>query len=349
VGERVHDEQADQDRADPEFLTALAAAHTGRWPLADALWWQHHPEEPGPSGRPAPLRRLRELQHRVFSAQGDAAGDASAAQAVRELAAEIEAERSALTAALGAARRHLEGRTAAALDGTGRPGPAPVGATIPAATPTGPSNPVDPGDPDAAPDPAIERSAHRPARRRALLAGALVLVVVAAGAAGAVLGSGLTVAGADVAAVPSASATPAAAGLNVAATFVPEQRPEDIPAVTVAASFQPESFRYLGSLGWAEDPNAVGSSPYYAARAGSRVCLVAVPDGGGYLATCVAEAAFPTEGLRLSWESADPVGPVGTEFYAVDEAARALSDVTVVWGSPDGMTSEWSGRTAIGP
>lgn len=342
---QVHDEQddpasADPGLADPDFLAAVAAAHTGRWSLPDALWWERHPDEPGPSGRRSPLLELRDLQRRVFSAEGDAAGDAAAARAVRELAAEIAAERAALRAAIGVARQGIERD-----DGAD---------TVPAeSAPAGPADPSAPDDPTGAADPAGPSAGapgRRAGRRRLRWAVGLVLIVVAAGGAGAVLGSGLTRAEAGVAPAPSPSPTAAStASLIMAATFVPEQRPEDIPTVPVADRFQPDSFRYLGSLGWAEDPNAVGSSPYYAARTGDRVCLVAVPDGGGYLATCVFESEFPATGLRLSWESADAGGPAGSEFYAVDAAARTLSDVTVVWGSPDGMSAEMTQRTSIGP
>lgn len=341
MGEQVHDEQADPASADPEFLAAVAAAHTGGWSLPDALWWEHHPDEPGPSGRRSPLLELRDLQRRVFSAEGDAAGDDAAARAVRELAAEIAAERAALRAAIGAARQGLERREVDGAD------------ALPAeSAPAGPADPAMPAGSTSAADPA-DPSAGAPGRRAGprhlRWAVGLVLIVVAAGGTGAVLGSGLTRAEADLAPTPSASPTaPAVASLIMAATFVPEQRPEDIPTVPVAASFQPDSFRYLGSLGWADDPNAVGSSPYYAARTGDRVCLVAVPDGDGYLATCVLESEFPATGLRLSWESAD-LGGLGTEFYAVDAAAQTLSDVTVVWGSPDGMSALTTQRTSIGP
>ncbi|TFB96757.1 hypothetical protein E3O42_16575 [Cryobacterium adonitolivorans] len=112
MAQNVYDDPYDQALADPRFLAAATAAHAGRWSLLDALWWEWHPEDPAPSGSPSPIHRLRELQRRVFAADGDAAGDHAVAQVVRELEAEIVAERAAATKAITAAHADLRRRTA---------------------------------------------------------------------------------------------------------------------------------------------------------------------------------------------------------------------------------------------
>lgn len=338
MNEASPDDTTDAELADPGFRAALAAAHTGRWSLSDALWWQRHPEEPGPSGRPSPLSTLRGVQRRVYSAHGDAAGDAAAAQTLRELTNEIAAERALLRAAVAAARQDLQ-----------------RGDLVTAARASAPAVADGAGEQSDAPAPAAGMPAGATGRRRLRWAAAVLVVVTAAGA-GVVLGSVLTPAGDGAAGVSTgassatpATAPPVASGFDVAATFVTAQRPEDIPTVDTGPTYDPGSFRYLGAIDWAENPDTVGGSPFYAARSrGGRVCLVAVPEGGGYLATCVAESAFPAEGLRLSWLSEGDVGALARASSADGADAEALSDVTVVWGSPDGLSTEMSGRSSVG-
>lgn len=332
------DDTNDAELADPGFRAALEKAHAGRWSLSDALWWQRHPDEPGPSGRPSPLGTLRGVQRRVYSAHGDAAGDAAAAQTLRELTNEIASERALLRAAVATARQALE-----------------RGDLAPAADASAPGVADWAGEPSDVSAPAASMPAGAPGRRRLRWAAAVLVVVTAAGA-GVVLGSVLPTAGdgaSGAATGASSAATPAAtpgvaSGFDVAATFVPAQRPEDIPTVDTGPTYDPGSFRYLGAVDWVENPDSVGGSPFYAARSrGGRVCLVAVPEGGGYLATCVIESAFPSEGLRLSWLSEGYVGAMSRPSSDEGADAAALTDVTVVWGSPDGMTTETSGRSTV--
>lgn len=337
--ENVYDDPYDQALADQRFLAAATAAHTGRWSLLDALWWEWHPEDPAPSGSPSPIHRLRELQRRVFAADGDAAGDHAVAQVVRELEAEIVAERSAATDAITAAHADLRRRTA----DPGQPAPTADGPPHldPSADPTEGT-----GDSPAPATPA-EVPTGRTARRRLLPSAIVAAALVAAAVIGAVLGSRLTEAASSPA--PSASATAETPG-NPAALFAQEQRPEDIPAQAMSASFEPDSFRYLGSAGWAEDPNLVGRSPFYAVRAsGSLICLVAIPEGSGYLSTCALESEYPSIGLRLSWESADYLAQLPPDFYVEDEMGDMIGDVTVIWGRTGEVTSEMTLRSPTGP
>nr|RZI36766.1 hypothetical protein BJQ95_00818 [Cryobacterium sp. SO1] len=199
LAENTYDDPYDLAVTDPLFLTAAAAAHTGRWSLLDALWWEWHPEEPAPSGSPSPIFRLRALQRRVYDADGDAAGDLSVAQKVRELEVEIAAERAAITETIAAARADLELRTAARphLD------PAlgdPVGTRAGSTTAAPAIPPVDAED-------ATGRAAARPTRGRLLLALILVAALIVAAVLGGVLGNRLTVTG-----LGAESPTPSAGG-----------------------------------------------------------------------------------------------------------------------------------------
>ena len=342
LAENEYADPYDLALTDPVFRAAAAAAHTGRWNLLDALWWEWHPEEPAPTGSPSPISRLRALQRRVFAADGDAAGDHAVAEEVRELETEIVAERAAITAAIVAARADLERRT----DDRSHGGPA-------SGDPAGSTDGSTAGDPVADPAPTADaagRPAARPGRRRLLLALALAAALIAAAVLGGVLGNRLTLSGLDAAEpTPSASATAEAPG-NPAVLFAQAQRPEDIPAVAVSAVFEPDSFRYLGSAGWLDDANPVGPSPYYAARAtGGLTCLVAVPEGGRYLSTCALESAFPSIGLRLYWESTDlPTGMAST-VSVPEETSPMLGDVTVIWGRNGEVTSEWALRSPVIP
>ena len=96
---------------DPEFLEAVRDAYAGRRDAVNALWWMSHPADAAPDGTPSPLDQLRDLQRRVFSADGGSLGDADATSAIHELEAELSAEREAIRDAVDAADR-----------GHGRPG-----------------------------------------------------------------------------------------------------------------------------------------------------------------------------------------------------------------------------------
>ncbi|WP_220604759.1 hypothetical protein [Cryobacterium inferilacus] len=274
--------------------------------------------------------RLRALQRRAFSAEGDAAGDAAVAAAIRAVQAEIAA--GGLAAGNLAAGDPATG-TAVGDPATGGNPPGPVGTD--AAGPDGPALVAGPAE-----------AAARPRRLGWGLAVAALL--------GALVGTGATLAirpGAE-GGVPGDSATVAdgvadteAAGSNdpvlVGQVFERLQTGRDIPRVEMPEAFRPESFRYLGSAGWTDaDDDGVTDSPYYAARGPSDVvCLVVVPEGSGYLSTCAPESAYPRAGLRLAWQSTDlhPAVPDGTS---------TVLDISVAWLRNAMVETRGAGRPA---
>jgi hypothetical protein len=342
LAENLYDDPYDLAVTDPLFLAAAAAAHTGRWSLLDALWWEWHPEEPAPSGSPSPIFRLRALQRRVFAADGDAAGDHDVSQEVRELEAEIAAERAAITETIVAARADLERRAAVRphLDpALGDPDGSQDGSTA-----------ADPGIRPADAEDAAGSSAVRPTRRRLLPALILVAALIAADVLGGLLGNRLTVTGLGAESPPPSAGATIDPLANPAALFAVAQLPKDLPAVAVSAIFEPDSFRYLGSAGWPEDANLAGPSPFYAARAvGNLLCLVAVPEGSGYLSTCAVESAYPAAGLRLYWESADFVAEMGPDFFVEEGAGEMIGDVSVIWGRTGEVSTQLTLRSPTGP
>ena len=279
-----------------------------------------------------PQERLRALQRRAFAADGDAAGDAQVARAIRDLQAEI---------AVGGAT----GRD----DPSSRDDPPefdvrrgdPSGVDVFSGVDVPPDQP--PTD-ESGSGPADPPRHHRP----------LAVALAAALALGVLLGSGVT-----AALQPTPTASDAGAGgsgatetdapdadqpVLIGQVFGRMQTPRDIPMVEMPDTFIPESFRYLGSAGWTDaDDDGVTDSPYYAARgAAGVVCLVVVPNGTGYLSTCALEAAYPTEGLRLSWQSTDlhPAVPDGT---------GVVLDISVAWLSNAMVETRGAGRPVAAP
>ncbi|WP_146073472.1 hypothetical protein [Cryobacterium sp. N22] len=320
MAQNVYDDPYDLALADPQFRAAAAAAHTGRWSLLDALWWEWHPEDPAPSGSPSPIHRLRELQRRVFAADGDAAGDHAVAQVVRELEAEIVAERSAATEAITAAHADLRRRTAAQT-GVG-------GALAGADDRGGPGDTPEPDGPGEADDgPAAD--APRPAapRRRVLLiaglAAAVLLGVIVGGPLSALTGLG-------AAPAPTASATAAGTPQPLAlSAFQREQTPEDLPAILLPEGFDVATLRQLGSMG-SVDAGPAPQIVYYVARTTSNmVCLIVVPLTMDYLSTCTLEQDFPSTGLRLYWASE------GIFSSPDDGSAMGPTNTYLTW-RPDG-------------
>ncbi|WP_066597798.1 hypothetical protein [Cryobacterium arcticum] len=326
-----HDDPYERALENPDFAAAVAAAHTGAWRLPDALWWEWHPEDPAPSGTPSPIATLRALQRRVFAADGDAAGDAVVAEAVRGLEAEIAAERLAIAEALRAANAQEIGASA----------------TVVASTfdeLVGSAAGEDALEPEVVEsDRAPQWLSGRFGRRHWLLAGGILLAV----AIGVILGSQLGAAGLVSGAAPTPSGTPSPSPAASIATvssespsmiFLREQTPKDIPLVSTGTVFQADSFRYLGSADWSENPNEVGISPYYAALSTSHMtCLVAMPESGGYVSTCALESGFPSAGLRLYWES-------NAVMHSETGVSQVLGDFVVVWELDGGLSAEFRGR-----
>lgn len=90
-------------RRDPDFLEAVRRDYRGRRDVLHALWWLEHPADDAPDGSPSPLRELRDLQRRVFSADGGSLGDPDATRVIRERQAEASAEHAAILDAVAAA------------------------------------------------------------------------------------------------------------------------------------------------------------------------------------------------------------------------------------------------------
>ncbi len=345
----------EQARHDAAFLQAVTGAHRGHWDVLDALWWWSHPDEPTPGGTPSPVGRLRDLQRRVFAADGDAAGDRSVAKALQVLETEIATEQAAIAAAVVAARsgRRVPAAGMSASAGAQVGSSAGMaGAELPDTAPVD-TAPVDTAAADPAAGAASESVADAPGepgapersgpRHRVLLGVALAGAVVL----GAVVGSQVDDLAPWGAASPPASdgatATPAPTQevpVLAAQVFARAQTPRDVPLVPMPAAFDPGSFRYLGSAGWTDaDGNGLTDSPYYAARGSANmICLVAVPEGSGYLSTCSLESEFPSAGLRLSWESTDMLQGAGAGTTPM------VLDITVAWQRDSTIETRGSGR-----
>ncbi|WP_066597800.1 hypothetical protein [Cryobacterium arcticum] len=357
----------EQARHNAAFLQAVTRAHLGHWDVLDALWWGSHPDEPTPDGTTSPNERLRDLQRRVFAADGDAAGDRAVGDALHALEAEITAEQTAIAAAVAAARsgrRVPAAGTSAAAGRQGGSGAVPAGAEVSgdegavAGLPGSESFGTESFGTEAADTAAGAASvsmADAPAepgapsrlapRHRVLLGVALAGAV----GLGAVVGSQVDdLAPWGVAPPPASDAAPVTptptSTLEVpvlaAQVFARAQAPRDVPLVPMPAAFEPGSFRYLGSAGWTDaDGNGLTDSPYYAARGSANmICLVAVPEGSGYLSTCSLESDFPSAGLRLSWESTDMLqgASAGT--------TPMVLDITVAWQRDSTIETRGSGR-----
>jgi hypothetical protein len=334
---------------EPGFLEAVGAVYRGRLAPLDALWWFSHPDDPTPDGRPAPSAVLRALQRRAFAADGDAAGDSAVARAILAAEEGLAAERTAIGAAVAVVRARR-----AATPGAGSAFAEP--AAEPAADRTADRAPepdaAEPA-PEAEPEPVpVGTDPARMTRRRIILAAGLAAAValgaVLGGAATAVVGSGSSAAGPSTG--PSIVSTDDAAPTSVtpvliARIFERVQTSRDVPVAAMPEAFDPDSFRYLGSAGWTDaDVDGVTDTPYYAARGPQgTVCLVVVQEDSGYLSTCAHEAAYPSAGLRLSWQAAD-LHPAQE-----DGSAGLVLDITVTWLNDATIETRGSSRPRISP
>lgn len=331
---------SEQARNDPGFLRAVAAAHHGRWAVADALWWLEHPDLDAPGGAPSPAIRLRALQRRLFAEDGDAAGNAAVAVELRRLEEEIRGETTAIAEAVRVASDLRERLAAPSLEV--RPATEDAHQAAPA-EPEGPRDRV----PAARPAPAR-------ARRGWLVGLSVALALVVGVAAGSLLSAGSLPGAAEPTPAPtteppqmsSAGAVPATTQpLLAAQVFGRPQTSIDRPLTPLPEVFDPATFRYLGSAGFTDaDGNGVTDSPYYAVRGADRmICLVAVPEGSGYLATCAHDAEYPSAGLRLSWQSTD-ILPA-----ADDGTVPMVLDITVAWLRDSSIETRGSGRQTNTP
>ncbi|TFB71942.1 hypothetical protein E3O06_10975 [Cryobacterium glaciale] len=316
VAHAEFDNDDERARNDVSFLHAVRAAYSGTWDVLDALWWQSHPDQLSPAGIASPAVRRRELQRRIFAADGDAVNDAAATELLRQLDDEIRSERAALDRALASVRGELapsRAEPSVALDET--------------QTETETETEVD--DPQALTN-----------RRRLLVTASLIVAV----AIGAVAGAQLTDAGTSAAPIPTATTEPTTTGTRAPALTRLDlpQATTDAPTASVPEGFVVDSFRLLGTPPGYLAPSE--SVAFYAARATSgMVCLIALGSEIGHLATCVPESNFPTTGLRLYW--------LGTLDYWSDAGVAATTPINwdAVW-KPDGsFQSGGSGPEQTGP
>ncbi|KGJ72379.1 hypothetical protein GY21_15715 [Cryobacterium roopkundense] len=108
-----YDNDYERAQVDPIFRERMRTAYVGSWDVLDALWWEAQPEETSPAGIPSPLARQKELQRRIFAADGDAAHDTASRTLLRQLDDEIRAERAALLKARTGERPAAEPDSAA--------------------------------------------------------------------------------------------------------------------------------------------------------------------------------------------------------------------------------------------
>jgi hypothetical protein len=267
----VYRDAFERAQHDLSFLEAVRSTYVGDWDALDALWWQSHPTSIAPSGNRAPAVLLNELQHRVFSANGDAIGDEEVARSLHELKVQIQTERQAINDAV-----ELASSNAATLL-------APNSVEV-----------ITLNEPEPLPETPLPAA---PGRKRFVILGCAAALIV-----GIFAGTQLNVGSVEATSTGSSSIpTPSAAKIPAFSVFDHPQQPEDIPALVLPDTFNLDSFRAL---------NTGLSSPYgtatiFAARSSSNmVCLVVLGTGVDYLSTCSAEGEFPASGLRLWWPSA---------------------------------------------
>ena len=332
---------SERARNDPGFLRAVAAAHHGRWAVTDALWWLQHPDRDAPGGAPSPATRLRTLQRRVFAEDGDAAGNAAVAAELRRLEDEVRRETMAIAEAVRVASGLRERPDAPTVE---------VRPTTEDAHQAVPTEPQEHRGLVPAP-----MAAPAPVRRRWLVGVSVSAALVVGAAAGSLLSAGILPGATAPTPAPTteqppqmstAGVAPVSAGpLPAAQVFGRPQTSTDRPLIPLPEAFDPATFRYLGSAGFTDaDGNGVTDSPYYAVRGADRmICLVAVPEGSGYLATCAHDAEYPAAGLRLTWQSTD-ILPV-----ADDGAVPMVLDITVAWLRDSSIETRGSGRQTDTP
>ncbi|TAJ49142.1 MAG: hypothetical protein EPO52_04935 [Herbiconiux sp.] len=342
-------------RADAALHDRLAAAYSGGAGFENALWWYAHPDADAPDGTPSPLRRIGELEVRMYSREAHPESATDDAAALTALRARVRADREAMGRAIAIAMAPPVTETAA--------GPAHLGPTVSssssaAAGPASASASADDDDADGSTQVLNEHAwgaARRP-RWAVPVAAGLVGVLVGAGIALAVVlpanhpggssaanggttggsadggdpginqfGGVIEGGGATDATAPGPTAVPWA--LDVLAR---PQQDSDVPALLYSTWLDIGTFRALS-----------GPAPLYAARDESgKPCLVLVQDDGGYTADCVDASGFPDAGLTVSgvYRKADPVvsgAGSSADPSTVDATSSTDNDVyaeiDVVW------------------
>lgn len=292
----VYQDACERAQHDPNFLETVRSSYTGHWDALDALWWRSHPTSIAPSGNQAPAILLSELQHRVFSVNGDAIGDEEAARSLHDLKAQIQTERQAIDDAV----------KLASSDAATRPAPVPLDLIMR-------------NEPEPVPETPLPAA---PGRKRFLVLGCTAALIV-----GVVAGTQLNIGGVEATSTgPSSNPTPSALKIAALSVFDQPQQPEDIPTLDLPKTFNRDSFRALN--GDLSGPNETAT--IFAARSSSNmVCLVVLATGIDYLSTCATEGEFLASGLRLWWQSALDYEDAAGVFSTLD------SDSIAVW-KPDG-------------
>ena len=293
----------------------LAAAYSGSEGFTNALWWSAHPDADAPDGTPSPLRRIAELEARVYSRAAHPESAFDDATALATLRTRVRADHEAIDRAIAIATAPPVTAVAAEAAEAAEPAEPPVGAVA------------------AAPEPGV------PATRR-------WAVAVAAGLVGVLLGAGITLAAVRPAAQPGSSPTGGGVldGATAPGTDSPgptavpwaldvlarPQENSDVPTLLYSTWLDIGTFRALS-----------GPAPLYAARAESgKPCLVLVQDDGGYTADCVDASGFPDAGLSVSgvYRKPDPVvsgAGSSSDPSTVDATSSTDNDVyaeiDVVW------------------
>jgi hypothetical protein len=262
------------EHRDPAFVERFARAYEGSAAPVDALWWQEHPDETGPSGAPSPALALAELRRAMYAPGADPEASERYQRARAEQEREDRAARAALRAAAGGA--------AGSIGAERRQ--------------DGPAEPDDPAAAGRAPEPGagVRRS------RTALLAS---LAAVVAFAGGVLVAPALGRIGTSGAAPSPTSSVvgPFISGSSGSGSalgiFGEPQRDIDRPAIGPDARLLPGSFRRLAAR-----PER-GVTVYAAEDAAGDVCLVALSAAGGIDAACTSIASFRSTPLRLAFRA----------------------------------------------
>lgn len=302
-----------QARRDPDFLHRVREAYTGRHDALDALWWLSRPLEAGPSGATSPGTELRDLQRRVFSAEGEAARDDEAALRLRQLKKDLAADRLRIEHAIRAVQSPL----VAHIESDGPDGAA-----------------IAPGEPQSGtPHETLRKQhGHFSPRGRSIL----TIAVAAAAIVGLVLGFGVgnwfVPAGASWDSFSTSSpSSPAEAPTEVMAIFDRVRKPSDTPTPHTPETLVRGSFRQLMPF---------GDNTAYAARSTSNeVCLVVFPASDDYVSSCVTPSDFPRGGLRIAWVVHD----WSIERYASELGELTDSDWNAVWNSDGSLEMRSTG------
>ncbi len=336
IYQRARDDAALHDR--------LAAAYSGGAGFTNALWWYAHPDADAPDGTPSPLRRIGELEARMYSRDANPESALDDAAALAALRARVRADHDAVGRAI-------------AIATTPPPVTAAASTTAPAAVPF--ASPSELARPEAAAEPDDGSAEETAARPRAATRMPRWAVPVAAGLVGVLLGAGIALA----AVVPAAQPGPTPAADDGVAdgtgrgefggvidggtasdatspgpTAVPwaldilarPQQPTDVPPELYSTWLDVSTFRALS-----------GPAPLYAARDQTgKPCLVLVQDDGGYTADCVDSAGFPDDGLKVAGLYLKPDPVVSGEGSSADPSTvdatsstdnDVYAEIDVVW------------------